>query len=65
MAIGGDAAAVRWAARSSTDGTPLEGKVELWNAGPDGAFEIARIRQAPYQITDGSCRKLIAAAGWL
>ena len=74
---------------TSTDGTPLPGKVELWHAdadgfysqfapnlpewnlrgsfstGADGAFEITTIRPAPYQIpTDGSCGKLIAAAGW-
>ncbi|ORB30901.1 catechol 1,2-dioxygenase [Mycolicibacterium parafortuitum] len=74
---------------TSTDGSPLQGKVELWHAdadgfysqfapnlpewnlrgsfstGPDGAFEITTIRPAPYQIpTDGSCGKLIAAAGW-
>ncbi|MFI6095114.1 catechol 1,2-dioxygenase [Lentzea sp. NPDC051213] len=31
----------------------------------DGTFEIRTIRPAPYQIpTDGSCGKLIAAAGW-
>ncbi|KAA0109802.1 catechol 1,2-dioxygenase [Mycolicibacterium sp. P1-5] len=74
---------------TSTDGTPLQGKIELWHAddkgfysqfapglpewnlrgsfstGPDGVFEITTIRPAPYQIpTDGSCGKLIAAAGW-
>ncbi|MBX7430710.1 catechol 1,2-dioxygenase [Mycobacterium sp. Y57] len=74
---------------TSTDGSPLEGKVELWHAdsegfysqfapnipewnlrgtfstGADGSFEINTIRPAPYQIpTDGSCGKLIAAAGW-
>lgn len=74
---------------TSTDGTPLPGKVEVWHAdadgrysqfapnlpewnlrgtfttGPDGAFSITSIRPAPYQIpTDGSCGKLIAAAGW-
>ncbi|MGE0778199.1 catechol 1,2-dioxygenase [Mycolicibacterium sp.] len=74
---------------TSTDGTPLRGKVELWHAdadglysqfapnlpewnlrgtfstGEDGAFEITTTRPAPYQIpTDGSCGKLIAAAGW-
>ncbi len=33
--------------------------------GPDGAFEIRTVQPAPYQIpTDGSCGKLIAAAGW-
>lgn len=79
-----------WSGRiTSTDGTPLPGKVELWHAdadgfysqfapgipewnlrasfttGPDGAFRIRTIRPAPYQIpTDGSCGKLIAAAGW-
>jgi catechol 1,2-dioxygenase len=79
-----------WRGRiTATDGTPLQGKVELWHAdddgyysqfapgipdwnlrgsfstGPDGAFEITTIRPAPYQIpTDGSCGKLIAAAGW-
>ena len=36
-----------------------------FSTGPDGAFEITTIRPAPYQIpTDGSCGKLIAAAGW-
>ncbi|AFM15123.1 catechol 1,2-dioxygenase [Mycolicibacterium chubuense NBB4] len=36
-----------------------------FTAGPDGAFEITTVRPAPYQIpTDGSCGKLIAAAGW-
>ncbi len=74
---------------TSTDGTPLAGKVELWHAdadgfysqfapgipewnlrgtfstGPDGTFTITTIRPAPYQIpTDGSCGKLISAAGW-
>ena len=74
---------------TSTDGTPLSGKVELWHAdadgfysqfapgipewnlrgcfstGPDGKFKITTIRPAPYQIpTDGSCGKLISAAGW-
>jgi catechol 1,2-dioxygenase len=74
---------------TSTDGTPLAGKVELWHAdadafysqfapgipkwnlrgsfstGPDGKFTITTIRPAPYQIpTDGSCGKLISAAGW-
>ncbi|KLI07735.1 catechol 1,2-dioxygenase [Mycolicibacterium conceptionense] len=35
------------------------------STGPDGAFRITTIRPAPYQIpTDGSCGKLIAAAGW-
>ena len=74
---------------TSTDGTPIAGKIELWHAdsdgfysqfapglpewnlrgsistGTDGAFRISTIRPAPYQIpTDGSCGKLIAAAGW-
>ncbi|MGO9102486.1 MAG: catechol 1,2-dioxygenase [Mycobacterium sp.] len=74
---------------TSTGGTPLPGKVELWHAdadgfysqfapgipewnlrgsfstGPDGKFTITTIRPAPYQIpTDGSCGKLISAAGW-
>jgi catechol 1,2-dioxygenase len=79
-----------WRGRiTSTDGTPLQGRVELWHAdadgfysqfapnlpkwnlrgsfstGADGAFEITTIRPAPYMIpTDGSCGKLIAAAGW-
>ncbi|WP_205873135.1 catechol 1,2-dioxygenase [Mycobacterium camsae] len=36
-----------------------------FTADPDGTFEITTIRPAPYQIpTDGSCGKLIAAAGW-
>jgi catechol 1,2-dioxygenase len=73
----------------STDGTPLQGTIELWHAdsdgfysqfapgipewnlrgtfstGPDGKFTITTIRPAPYQIpTDGSCGKLITAAGW-
>jgi catechol 1,2-dioxygenase len=73
----------------STDGTPLQGAIELWHAdsdgfysqfapgipewnlrgtfstGPDGRFTITTIRPAPYQIpTDGSCGKLITAAGW-
>jgi catechol 1,2-dioxygenase len=31
----------------------------------NGAFEITTVRPAPYQIpTDGSCGRLIAAAGW-
>lgn len=35
------------------------------SAGPGGSFEIHTIQPAPYQIpTDGSCGKLIAAAGW-
>ena len=74
---------------TSTDGSPLAGKVELWHAdadgyysqfapgipewnlrgtvstGPDGEFTITTIQPAPYQIpTDGSCGKLISAAGW-
>lgn len=74
---------------TSTDGTPIAGKIELWHAdsdgfysqfapglpewnlrgsistGPDGRFRISTIRPAPYQIpTDGSCGKLISAAGW-
>lgn len=33
--------------------------------GADGRFEIHTIQPAPYQIpTDGSCGRLIAAAGW-
>lgn len=40
----------------------LRGSFEL---GEDGAFEIRTIQPAPYQIpTDGSCGRLIAAAGW-
>lgn len=36
-----------------------------FTVGADGAFEIHTVRPAPYQIpTDGSCGKLIAAAGW-
>ena len=36
-----------------------------FTVGADGAFEITTIQPAPYQIpTDGSCGKLIAAAGW-
>jgi catechol 1,2-dioxygenase len=36
-----------------------------WTVGADGAFEIRTVQPAPYQIpTDGSCGKLIAAAGW-
>jgi len=36
-----------------------------FSTGPDGKFTITTIRPAPYQIpTDGSCGKLIAAAGW-
>ncbi|MDQ6522760.1 catechol 1,2-dioxygenase [Nocardioides sp. LHD-245] len=45
--------------------------IPTWNlrgnfrVGADGAFEIHTIQPAPYQIpTDGSCGKLIAAAGW-
>lgn len=45
--------------------------IEEWNlrgtfsTGPDGQFAITTIKPAPYQIpTDGSCGKLIAAAGW-
>ena len=35
------------------------------STGDDGAFRITTMRPAPYQIpTDGSCGKLIAAAGW-
>ena len=35
------------------------------STGADGAFRITTVRPAPYQIpTDGSCGKLIAAAGW-
>ncbi|MCT7661853.1 catechol 1,2-dioxygenase [Mycobacterium deserti] len=73
----------------STDGRPLAGKLELWQAdsdgyysqfapgipewnlrgsfsiGSDGEFAITTIHPAPYQIpTDGSCGKLISAAGW-
>ena len=36
-----------------------------YTAGADGRFAIRTIQPAPYQIpTDGSCGKLIAAAGW-
>jgi catechol 1,2-dioxygenase len=36
-----------------------------FTVGEDGAFEITTVQPAPYQIpTDGSCGKLIAAAGW-
>ncbi|MCQ4364471.1 catechol 1,2-dioxygenase [Mycobacterium gordonae] len=36
-----------------------------FTADPDGTFEITTIRPAPYEIpTDGSCGRLIAAAGW-
>lgn len=36
-----------------------------FTVGDDGAFEIRTVQPAPYQIpTDGSCGKLIAAAGW-
>jgi catechol 1,2-dioxygenase len=36
-----------------------------FTADDEGAFEIHTIKPAPYQIpTDGSCGKLIAAAGW-
>ena len=36
-----------------------------FSTGPDGKFKITTIRPAPYQIpTDGSCGKLISAAGW-
>jgi catechol 1,2-dioxygenase len=36
-----------------------------FSTGPDGTFEISTIRPAPYMIpTDGSCGKLISAAGW-
>jgi catechol 1,2-dioxygenase len=45
--------------------------IPQWNlrgsftAGADGRFTIRTIQPAPYQIpTDGSCGKLIAAAGW-
>jgi catechol 1,2-dioxygenase len=36
-----------------------------FTVGADGEFEIRTVQPAPYQIpTDGSCGKLIAAAGW-
>ena len=36
-----------------------------FSTGRDGNFEITTMRPAPYQIpTDGSCGKLISAAGW-
>ena len=36
-----------------------------FTADADGTFQITTMRPAPYQIpTDGSCGKLIAAAGW-
>ena len=36
-----------------------------FTVGADGAFEIHTVQPAPYQIpTDGSCGRLIAAAGW-
>ncbi|MDT0185987.1 catechol 1,2-dioxygenase [Microbacterium sp. ARD31] len=36
-----------------------------FTTGADGRFEISTVQPAPYQIpTDGSCGKLIAAAGW-
>ncbi|HEY7261308.1 MAG TPA: catechol 1,2-dioxygenase [Trebonia sp.] len=47
-----------------------EGQPE-WNlrgiltAGPDGRFKVRTIKPQPYQIpTDGSCGRLIDAAGW-
>lgn len=47
-----------------------EGQPE-WNlrgtftVGPDGRFKVSTIRPQPYQIpTDGSCGRLIDAAGW-
>ncbi|MGO9511245.1 MAG: catechol 1,2-dioxygenase [Mycobacterium sp.] len=90
MRDGEQGTALVWnGAITSTGGTPLSGKVELWHAdadgfysqfapdipewnlrgcfstGPDGKFTITTIRPAPYQIpTDGSCGKLISAAGW-
>ncbi|WP_431197145.1 hypothetical protein [Streptomyces flavusporus] len=40
----------------------LRGKV---TADEKGTFRICTVEPAPYQIpTDGSCGKLIAAAGW-
>jgi catechol 1,2-dioxygenase len=70
-------------------GSPLAGKIELWQAdaegyysqfaptippwnlratiptNSDGTFCITTIQPAPYQIpTDGSCGRLISAAGW-
>ena len=50
----------------SCDGTALAGAtVELWHADDEGRFEITTIRPAPYMIpTDGSCGKMISAAGW-
>ena len=68
----------RWRARSSC-GTPTptastrssRPASREWNlrgafsTGPDGNFAITTMRPAPYQIpTDGSCGKLISAAGW-
>ncbi len=51
--------------RSSRPNLPEWNLRGTFSTGPDGTFEITTIRPAPYQIpTDGSCGKLIAAAGW-
>ena len=46
-------------------GTPEWNLRGTFTLGADGKFEIHTVQPAPYQIpTDGSCGKLIAAAGW-
>lgn len=60
-----------WHADSSGFYSQYAPGIPEWNlrgtfiADDDGRFEITTMRPAPYQIpTDGSCGKLIAAAGW-
>lgn len=60
-----------WHADSAGYYSQFAPDIPEWNlrgtftAGPDGSFEIHTMQPAPYQIpTDGSCGKLIAAAGW-
>jgi catechol 1,2-dioxygenase len=60
-----------WHADSDGFYSQFAPNIAEWNlrgtftVGEDGAFEIHTVQPAPYQIpTDGSCGKLIAAAGW-
>ena len=48
-----------------SDGQPEWNLRGTFTVGPDGQFRIRTIKPQPYQIpTDGSCGRLIDAAGW-
>ncbi|MFD4506597.1 dioxygenase [Streptomyces sp. NPDC058457] len=51
---------------TDVSGEPLPAAVpEMWQADDEGRFAVTTIQPDPYQIpTDGSCGRLIAAAGW-